>query len=51
MNLTSNIHSFVENGGGYLLPTLYLNSNLSINKNNNKNKDYEITNRNISDFS
>ena len=51
MNLTGNIHSFVENGGGYLLPTLYLNSNLSINKNNNIDKDYEITNRNISDFS
>ena len=49
MNLTGNIHLFVENGGGYLLPTLYLNSNLSINK--NKEKDYEITNRNISDFS
>ena len=44
MNLTSNIHLFGENGG-YLLPFLYLEYNLSINK------DYEITNRNISDFS
>ena len=50
MNLTSNIHLFVENGGGgYLLPFLYLEYNLNIN--NNINKDYEITNRNISDFS
>ena len=48
MNLTSNIHLFVENGEGYLLPFLYLEYNLSIN---NINKDYEITNRNISDFS
>ena len=46
MNLTSNIHSFVENGGGYLLPTLYLKSNLSIN--NNIDKDYEITSSNTS---
>jgi len=45
MNLTNNIHLFVENGEGYLLPFLYLEYNLSINK------DYEITNRNISDFS
>ena len=45
MNLTSNIHLFVENGGGYLLSFLYLEYNLSINKY------YEITNRNISDFS
>ena len=48
MNLTSNIHSFVENGGGYLLPTLYLKSNLSINKNNNIDKDYEVTSSNTS---
>ena len=48
MNLTGNIHSFVENGGGYLLPTLYLKSNLSINKNNNIDKDYEVTSSNTS---
>ena len=48
MNLASNIHSFVENGGGYLLPTLYLKSNLSINKNNNIDKDYEVTSSNTS---
>ena len=48
MSLTSNIHSFVENGGGYLLPTLYLKSNLSINKNNNIDKDYEVTSSNTS---
>ena len=48
MSLTSNIHLFVENGERYLLPFLYLEYNLSIN---NINKDYEITNRNISDFS
>ena len=51
MNLTSNIHLFVENGEGVfitILPFLYLEYNLSIN---NINKDYEITNRNISDFS
>ena len=48
MSLTSNIHLFVENGEGYLLPFLYLEYNLSIN---NINKDYEITNRNINDFS
>ena len=48
MNLTNNIHSFVENGGGYLLPTLYLKSNLSINKNNNIDKDYEVTSSNTS---
>ncbi len=48
MNLTSSIHSFVENGGGYLLPTLYLKSNLSINKNNNIDKDYEVTSSNTS---
>lgn len=47
MNLTSNIHLFVENGG-YLLPFLYLEYSLNIN---NINKNYEITNRNISDFS
>ena len=47
MSLTSNIHSFVENGG-YLLPTLYLKSNLSINKNNNIDKDYEVTSSNTS---
>ena len=46
MNLASNIHFFVENGGGYLLPTLYLNSNLSIN--NNIDKDYEVTSSNTS---
>ena len=46
MNLASNIHLFVENGGGYLLPTLYLNSNLSIN--NNIDKDYEVTSSNTS---
>lgn len=38
MNLTSNIHLFVENREGYLLPFLYLEYNLSIN---NINKDYE----------
>ena len=48
MNLTSNIHSFVEDGRGYLLPTLYLKSNLSINKNNNIDKDYEVTSSNTS---
>ena len=49
MNLTSNIHLFVENGGGGdLLPTLYLKSNLSINKNNNIDKDYEVTSSNTS---
>ena len=48
MNLASNIHLFVENGGGYLLPSLYLNSNLGINKNNNIDKDYEITSSNTS---
>lgn len=49
MNLTSNIHLFVENGGGvYLLPFLYLEYNLSIN---NINKDYEIASSNTSDFS
>ena len=47
MNLISNIHLFVENGGGYLLPFLYLEYNLNI-INNDINKDYEITNRNIS---
>ena len=46
MNLASNIHLFVENGGGYLLPTLYLKSNLSIN--NNIDKDYEVTSSNTS---
>ncbi len=48
MNLTSNIHLFVENGGGYLLPFLYLEYNLSIN---NINKNYEIASSNTSDFS
>ena len=46
MNLTSNIHLFVENWGGYLLPFLYLEYNLSIN--NNINKDYEVTSSNTS---
>ena len=48
MNLTSNIHLFVENLGGYLLPFLYLEYNLSIN---NINKNYEIASSNTSDFS
>lgn len=47
MNLTSNIHLFVEKRG-YLLPFLYLEYNLSIN---NINKDYEIASSNTSDFS
>ena len=48
MNLASNIHLFVENGGGgYLLPTLYLNSNLN-KLNNNIDKDYEVTSSNTS---
>lgn len=47
MSLTSNIHLFVENGG-YLLPFLYLEYNLSIN---NINKNYEIASSNTSDFS
>ena len=47
MNLTSNIHLFVEKRG-YLLPFLYLEYNLSIN---NINKNYEIASSNTSDFS
>ena len=41
-------HTFVcrKWGGGHLLPTLYLKSNLSIN--NNIDKDYEITSSNTS---